>query len=254
MSILKKLLWLFVACLILIACDVNDFKNRSSDAEEFFKETQALVLAQAIERGDVEAIRQAASRTDINKQHIRGMTFLMWAFTNLNYDSAEVLVELGANSHIETEGISPFSWSVHFKDIRWLRLLVESGADIDAKGGTAPIWFDTIISDNWEHFDYLLSKGVDLSATNGIGETAIFRLTSYRDYGQVLKLIEKGVDVHIVLTSGLSFARRVQNREVASDHPEYENREKVIKILEKEGYRFPVPSAKDVREQWVKEE
>ena len=233
---------------------MNIFGNKVPDAEIFFEEPKALTLAKAIERSDIKAIRQSGPGIDINKQHVRGMTFLNWAFAHLNYDSAEALVKLGADPHIETEGISPLSWAMDYKDIRWLTLLVESGADINTRSNGAPLWFDTIISDNWQHFDYLLSKGVNLKASNEIGETVIFRLAAYHAYGQTLKLIEKGVDVHGITIGGLSFARRVQNRDVESNHPEYENREKVIKILEKEGYQFPVPSAKEVREQRAKEQ
>ena len=253
MGILKISMWLVFSSLIVGACDMNITGKKTPDAEEFFKDSKALALAHAIEKGDIKAIRKTVVETDINKQHFRGMTFLNWAFAHSNFESAEALVELGADPHIETEGVSPLSWAMDFKEVRWLKLLVESGADIDTKGGTSPLWFDTIISDNWEHFDYLLSKGVDLSATNKIGETVIFSLAEHGSYQQVLKLIEKGVDVNVVLTGGLSFAHLVQESEVASGHPEYENREKVIKILEKEGYRFPVLSPKEVRKQWEKD-
>jgi len=229
------------------ACD-----NKIPDAEIFFEESKALELAQAIERSDTKTIRQHASTIDINKQHVRGMTFLNWAFAHLKYESAETLVELGADPHIETEGISPLSWAMDFKDIRWLKLLIESGADFNTKSKKSPLWFDTIVSENWQHFDYLLKEGVNIDATNEIGETVIFELAAYRAYGQLLKLVENGADIHIVTVGGLSFARQVQNREVPSDHPEFENREKIIKLLEKEGYRFPVPSAKETREQWAK--
>ncbi len=103
---------------------------------------------------------------------------------------------------------------------------------------TRPFWFSAIPAKNGQHIDYLLSKGLDVNASNGIGHTAIFKLAAYRAYGQVLNFIENGADVHAVSVDGLSFARRVQERDVATGHPEYENREQVIKILAKEGYRF----------------
>ena len=230
------------------------FGNKMPDAEIFFEEPNALALAKAIERSDVKAIRQSASGIDINKQHVRGMTFLNWAFAHLSYESAEALVELGADPHIETEGVSPLSWAMDFKDIRWLTMLVESGADVNTKQYKSPLWFTIITSDNWEHFDYLLDNGLDIEAASESGQTGLFRLAAHRAYGQVLKLIDKGADIHVVTTGGLSFAREVQDIEVATDHPEYENREKVIMILEKEGYQFPVPSAKEVREQRAKEQ
>jgi len=95
---------------------------------------------------------------------------------------------------------------------------------------------------------------VNVNATSDIGSTAIFRLASLREFEQVLKLIEKGADVQVETTGGLSFAREVQDSEVATDHPEYKNREKVIELLEQKGIRFPVPSAKEVREQRPKDQ
>ena len=197
MDIFKIAIWLVFSSLIVGACDMKFTGERMPDAEEFFEDSKALELARAIEKGDVKAIRKSVTETDINKRHIRGMTFLNWSFAHSNFESAETLVELGADPHIETEGVSPLSWAMDFKEIRWLKLLVESGADINAKKGSSPLWFDTITSDNWEHFDYLLSKGVDVNATSKIGETVIFPLTSYRDYGQVLKLIDKLSLIHI---------------------------------------------------------
>jgi len=250
MSTQKNLIrWILAVCLIISACDMNVFRKKMPDAETFFEEPRALALAKAIEKGDTKAIQQSASKLDINQQHVRGMTFLNWAFAHLNYESTELLLELGADPHIETEDVSPLSFAMDHKDIRWLKLFVESGADVNRMGNSSPLWFSTMFAGNWPHFDYLLEKGVDVNAATDIGSTAIFRLASLREYGQVLKLIEKGANIQVETSGGLSFAREVQDSEVATDHPEYENREKVITLLEQKGIHFPVPSAKEVREQ-----
>jgi len=227
-----------VGCLIMNACNMNMTEIKMPEAEAFFDEPRSLALAQAIEQGDVKVIRENASDLDINQPHVRGMTYLNWAVAHLNYDSAEALLALGADSLIETEGSSPLSLALNFEDIRWLKLFVDSGADINTKRDDSPLWFSAIPAKNGQHIDYLLSKGLDVNASNGIGHTAIFKLAAYRAYGQVLNFIENGADVHAVSVDGLSFARRVQERDVATGHPEYENREQVIKILAKEGYRF----------------
>jgi len=219
------------------------------DTEIFFEEKHALELAKAIERGDIDDINQIAPRLDINQPHIRGMTFLNWAFANLQYESAAALIALKADPHVETESHSPLSQALEYEDDRWITLLIENGADINAKSNNSPIWYDLILRENWQRLDYLLNKGLNLNATNSIGESAIFRLAAYMHYGQVVKLIEQGADIHLVTKADLSFARRVQDREVASDHPEFKNREKVIKLLEKAGYQFPVPGPEEIRAQ-----
>ena len=129
---------------------MNIFGKKMPDTDVFFKEPRALKLAQAIESGNVKLIREAGSELDINQPHERGMTFLTWAFANFEYESAEALLKLNADPHIETESHSPFSLALRYKDIRWLALLVENGADINIKSDNSPIWFDLLIGGNWE--------------------------------------------------------------------------------------------------------
>jgi len=251
-SLTSPIYWVLSVCLIFSACNMSLFNKKMPDAQVFFQEPQALKLAHAIEKGDVNTIRQSAAKLDINQPHGRGMTFLSWAFAHLNYESAEALVALKANPHIETEGVSPFGWTMDMDEIRWLKLLVNSGANINSKGGDTPLWFSTIYSGNWEHFDYLLSEGVDVNAASKNGRTAIFVLTTFEQYGRVLKLIDKGADIEVVTTGDTSFAYQVQRNPVENDHPEYVNRVKVIKLLEQKGISFPVLSPKEIREQRAK--
>ena len=229
---------------------MNLLSSKVPDAETFFNTPESLNLAKAIEKGDVKTIQRLGKKLDINKQYIRGMTFLNWAVaTHQEFDSAKALLSLCADPHIETEEISPLSLAMTMDDIRWLKLLVEAGANINQKKGSWPLWWDTFYARNWDHLDYILEKGVDVNATDSTGSTAIISLAGLERYEKVLKLIEKGADVTVVTSSGLSFAYEVQESTVPKTSPEYKNRQKVIKILEEKGIAFPVPSPREIRDQ-----
>lgn len=167
------------------------------------------------------------------------MTFLNWAFAHLKFESAKALVAQKADPHMETEGSSPFGISMHFDGVRWLKLLVESGADISTKVKGSPAWFSIIYTKNWSHLDYLIDKGVSVNASDKAGNTAIMSMASLEEYEQALKLIDQGADITVVPPGHASFAYDVYSNPVESDHAEYENRERVIKLLEQKRYQLP---------------
>jgi hypothetical protein len=233
--------------LIFSGCDMGATGKKMPDTETFFRGEQALALAKAIEKGDVETIRQLSAELDINQPQLRGMTYLNWAFAHEQFESAEALLALQANPEVETDGVSPLELAMKMDDIRWLKLLVESGADINRRKNATPLWFETLLAHHWQHLDYLLKQGIDVNAADGAGNTAIINLAGMEQYGQVLKLIDKGADISAVSNSGLSFAYEVQESTVPETSPEYANRQKVIGLLGAQGVSLPVPSPREVR-------
>lgn len=241
---------LLLALLIASAtgCDKFDNPNRP-DANEFFKTPETLALAKAVEDGKIEKVKQLAANLDINTVGHRGMTFLMWAWANLEIDSFKTLLQLGADPNVVVEGRTPLSSAIRMPETDWVQALVEAGVDVNEKLGNRPTWMGLIYGENWHNLDYLLDHGIDIHADDGTGATAIFPLAGFGHYEQVMKLIERGADVTIETEAGLRFAYRVQTSLPRGDNAETEMRyrDEVVRILKSKGIFFPVPNPRRVR-------
>ncbi|MEJ2622125.1 MAG: hypothetical protein P8163_18305 [Candidatus Thiodiazotropha sp.] len=200
-------------------------------AETFFQEAEALVVARAIEANDLARLETSLARVDPNQPHKRGMTYLNWAFALNHMDAARVLLAHGADPSLETEGVSPWMLAMKMEDIRWLQMLVEAGMDINLKQHGSPVWFETYLAGNWDHLDYLLAQGIDLNATDRVGNTAAMDLARLEHYGELLKLLKLGADVKHVSRSGATLSGIVEKTIPSRDSLEFRNREKVLEFL-----------------------
>lgn len=209
--------------------------SKMPKAENYFKDPQALAVAKAINAGDAVALELQLERVNINQPHVRGMTYLNWAFANNQYEAAKLLLAHSADPNLETEEISTLALGMKMDDIRWLKLLVESGADINKKNSGTPLWFETYLAGNWGHLEYLFDHGLDVNATDSVGNTALMDLARLDHYGMVLKLLEHGANASHQSDSGVTLARIIQNHIPSSISREYQNREKVIGLLEERG-------------------
>jgi ankyrin repeat protein len=209
--------------------------SKMPKAENFFEDPQTLAVAKAISAGDSVALELQLEQVNINQPHVRGMTYLNWAFANNQYEAAKVLLTHNADPYLETDEISPLTLAMKMDDIRWLKLLVETGVDINKKKHGTPLWFETYLAGNWGHLEYLLNHGLDVNATDGVGNTALMDLARLDHYGVVIKLLEHGVNASHQSASGATLASIVQNHIPPPNSQEYQNRKKVIELLEERG-------------------
>jgi ankyrin repeat protein len=232
--------------LLLFACNLSLGGKNMPETIDFFKTQPYLSMAVAIEQEDIAKIRYLASSLDINQTFERGMTFLMWSIAQGKFAATETLLSLGADPNIPVEGIYPLKIAVIHDDIQLLRTLIRY-VDINQKINESPVWFETMYAHNWDHMHLFLDKGADVNATKKFGDSAIMILARLKQYGQVLALIERGADITAGLNTTASFAYGVQVHVPDEASPEFENRAKVVRMLEEKGIFFPVKSPREIR-------
>ncbi|MET0028982.1 MAG: hypothetical protein ABW101_15240 [Candidatus Thiodiazotropha sp.] len=201
-------------------------------AETYFRDTQALAVAHAIEDEDLTSLGRFLQSMDPNHRYAQGMTLLNWAFAHQRLDSARLLLARGADPDLATAEVTPWELAMKMDDIRWVQLLVQAGADLNRKQHGTPVWFETFLAGNWKHLDYLVEQGVDLNATDAVGNTAVMELARLGQYGMVFKLLQQGADTAQVSGTGASLHTILENSIPPRGSVEFGNREKVRAWLE----------------------
>ncbi|WP_083235022.1 ankyrin repeat domain-containing protein [Candidatus Marithrix sp. Canyon 246] len=237
------------ALLILVACNKGVRVNKMN-ANDFFKESEVLELAQAVARGDLKTIREL-TKAGVNVNHAgeEGMTPLMWALGTQNKQGMQALLELGANpNYIAPNGASAASLAAGAEDLEFLIILLEGGADPNIKEHLGePALFIAIGQRRWENMRLLLDKGADIDLTNKSGETAIYRAASLNQFEQVAYLIERGANFNIMDATSGTVAFIVQKRSIDPESSNYKWQQKVRQMLEDRGVKFPVQRPWELR-------
>ena len=120
-------------------------------------------LTIAAENGDAASIRTLLARgADANGKDSHGLTPLVRAARRGNYDAAVALLDGGADPNLfdsiwTRPGWSPLMNAVHKSQPRIVRLLIDRGADVNARStdGTTPL----ALSEDEDIADMLVAAG-----------------------------------------------------------------------------------------------
>jgi len=121
---------------------------------------------------------------------------------DLKLIDAEV-IDFLKNLHSETYSYTPLSIASWTGNLDLVRLLVESGADINYDE-PSPYMFFPIQLANKDIANYLLSKGADINATSVCGNSAIEDALSSGDTELALFLLDNGADPTVESNDGWS--------------------------------------------------
>lgn len=131
---------------------------------------------------------------DIDVKGMRGETPLMWACMYDDLEMVSLLIENGADVNAKNRD----SETVIFKafDYKILKKLVESGADIEAKNALSDrILHKVIDRGDIKSFEYLIERKADINAKNFSGFTPLMRAVISENEEMVRRLIELGANV-----------------------------------------------------------
>lgn len=234
---------LAVVFLLLTGCNDGYGENKMR-VEDFFNDPQILLLIKAAEKTDAFKLQKIVNDgADPNTFGKEGMTPLIWMLGQQNKKGMKALLAVGANPDLaapNNEG--PMYLAAGAKDTEFLKILLEGGGNPDLKNSVGePLLFVAIGPHRLANVKMLLDYGADINATDRTGTTPIIDAAGLNQFEIVAHLLERGADYKIANNGGATLAWRVQESRVDPSLPNYKWREKVIKILEDRGVKFPVP-------------
>ncbi len=160
-------------------------------------------LFQAIRNGDLGVIRSARSTGMLEARDSRGATPLMYAAAFGSIDAIKMLIEAGADVNAKNNfGATALLWCA--RDGEKARLLIEHGADVNArsKQGRTPLMLASMREGGSDIVALLLSKGADVNAADTRGETALGLAAGYGGIDIVRLLIAKQANIHTANQKG----------------------------------------------------
>jgi uncharacterized protein len=189
----------------------KEFNKRSREEviglmslEVMFPDENVRALARAAGKGDIKEVEKLiASGINVNAKGKKNTTPLFWA--RKNYKGFKRLLELGADPNmVYDEDTTIMLWVVVDEDIRFLKAMLEHGANPNLKGGAyfggTPIF--TALKMGKERIDLLLNAGADINAQDQFGITPLTAAVDLPDFEIARYLMERGADYRIVAPSG----------------------------------------------------
>jgi len=154
-------------------------------------------LLQAIQRGDTAVVsRLIESGISPNIRDEEGVPALMLATLFADAACVELLLESGADpNQADNVGAMPLMWAM--PDVRKARLLIEHGADVNAKSsnlGRTPLLIAAGYPGTVNLLELLLAHGADLHARDGADFTALAMAMQSADVEVLRFLVDRGLD------------------------------------------------------------
>jgi ankyrin repeat protein len=154
-------------------------------------------LFQAIRKDDLTFIRHNLSKTQLEARDNRGATPLMHAAAFGSIEALKLLLDAGADVNARNDfGATALLWCA--RDGEKARLLIQHGAGVNArsKQGRTPLMLASMREGGSDLVALLLSKGADVNAADTRGETALGLAAEYGDIATVRLLIASQADIH----------------------------------------------------------
>ncbi|HEI3539042.1 TPA: ankyrin repeat domain-containing protein [Escherichia coli] len=219
------------------------------DPRDYFS-GQQLMLAEAIETGDINEVSRLAPVTDLNTPGRDEMTLLFWALGNSLYDKKTpthlkiitLLVRAGADPVPKGES-SPAKFALKGDSGEWIKAMLDGGLSPDARDKVfnKPIIFQTIYARNTETLKTMLDAGADINITNSLGRTLLFAALNYHAYDHVILLLERGADPEIRADSGWTMGNQLERflNRAKKDSEEYKKLTEIKEKLIQHGGKWP---------------
>ncbi len=218
---------------------------RSKPYPEVFFSGDLLTVAQAIKKKDIEKAKQLAEKLpDIDAPGTENYTLLAFSVADTNIPAIKMLMALGADPSAKL-GSRGQNGSVAYlamwrKTTEALNAMLESGMDPNLSDKGDSLIFNVPELAGNDSLKLLVEYGADVNAKDTLGQTPMFNfvLTSF---DEAIYLLDNGADPFVMDKAGVTLAYSVQNR-IENMSSELEAYQKLLTIQQKMielGVKFP---------------
>ncbi len=197
-------------------------------------------LCHAISRDEVkEATRLIGGGVDAGSRGKHGMTPLCWALAHRSQETYRLLLESGADPNARTWGIPLVSWAARLEASEFLSLALQYGGDANATAaetGATPI-FEASDFRRIPNVRLLIAAGANLNSQDSMGETPMTSAAALNFYDIVYILLEAGADPEVTGNTGASLAWAIHTSLETMDRssPLYGWLQRVVALLGQRG-------------------
>ncbi|MBY7784430.1 ankyrin repeat domain-containing protein [Vibrio fluvialis] len=189
---------------------------RSKPYPEVFFSGDLLAVAEAIKKKDIEKAKQLAEKLpDIDAPGTENYTLLAFSVADTNIPAIKMLMALGADPSAKL-GSRGQNGSVAYlamwrKTTEALNAMLESGMDPNLSDKGDSLIFNVPELAGNDSLKLLVEYGADVNAKDTLGQTPMFNfvLTSF---DEAIYLLDNGADPFVMDKSGVTLAYAVQNR------------------------------------------
>ncbi|VEI61982.1 ankyrin repeat domain-containing protein [Serratia rubidaea] len=210
------------------------------EPEDYFT-GQQLVLAKAIQAGDLERVKQLAPETDLNTPGEQSLTPLFFAINEAMYNDnpanrlaiITTLVSVGADPLPQGKD-KPALWMAKASKDIWLKAMLDGGLSPNArdKDSDYPMIYETIYAGTTDTLALLVMRGADINTRNSLGETPLTVAFFSNSFEHVNYLLDHGADPNPVDKNGRGFAALVQRR-IKKSRPDTEYHQNCLRLRDK---------------------
>ena len=179
----------------------------------------------------------SSNRIDIDTIDDKGRTLLIAAILSDEYDTAKMLLKLGANPNILPLGKSKsaMGWAAQYKTTKFLQLLLDFGGNPDLfnkneRTASYPL-FNAISADRIDNLRLLIDAEASLNVVDQRGLTPLMYGASVSAWEMVYLMLESGADISIKNKWNESFSTYVAQPDLGTRGEALEWRKKVIRFL-----------------------
>jgi ankyrin repeat protein len=246
---------------LIIMASANSGTARSFKLKpptEYFADKKSLSLLSAALSGDLVKARQLVEAgADPNDEGPKSnpynrLRLLHYAIAANNAQAVKVLVELGADPELKTQGFGrAFLFAMTLERIEMLSLLLDlKPIERLSKDTVESLLFESVIQPCRACLELFLKRGAPIDFRDSAGSTILIHAMDAEDYDLAQWILLQGASVNIEDVSGMTPAYSVQYhlQKFKPSSPTYEKVLRLKDLMEARGAKFPAMSPKEVRE------